>query len=357
MKLDRTTYKRHHWWMAALLCLTACLMAGCDGGQNEPDDGGNVRLQVQSLTRSGEGDEEPAVELKDGTTIRMLLATATTGGEGVSKSSGQVTYVKTQTRNEWNSEVYVKAGTNYFVYGFMPSGIATQSQISDPNADGGAKLTLSGLSVLSAEDVCVIVGVAKGNEPVVPTKGEFGYAADDENSISLLMDHLFAAVDLKFKVSTEYSRLRKIKIKEVWLKLTKPIADGKGSCEITFAHSATYPIFSIGSTTTQGTGTKPETMLYPLNSEGTVELKTDETFDCSGYFSPTFAQAVSVVTTYEVWDNHEKKLHDRTAENPLGELLASVKRGERKEITLTVNPTYLYVLSEPDLDNPTLEVN
>jgi hypothetical protein len=26
-------------------------------------------------------------------------------------------------------------------------------------------------------------------------------------------------------------------------------------------------------------------------------------------------------------------------------------------LTLTVNPTYLYVLSEPDLDNPTITIN
>ena len=34
-----------------------------------------------------------------------------------------------------------------------------------------------------------------------------------------------------------------------------------------------------------------------------------------------------------------------------------LQRGHMYSVTLTVNPTYLYVLSEPDLDNPTVKIN
>ena len=46
---------------------------------------------------------------------------------------------------------------------------------------------------------------------------------------------------------------------------------------------------------------------------------------------------------------------DCTATNKLPDL--SAVRGQRVLLNMTVNPTYLYVLSEPDLDNPTIKIN
>jgi hypothetical protein len=36
--------------------------------------------------------------------------------------------------------------------------------------------------------------------------------------------------------------------------------------------------------------------------------------------------------------------------------LASMRRGKKTSLTLTVEPTYLYQLSEDELDNPTIVV-
>ena len=58
------------------------------------------------------------------------------------------------------------------------------------------------------------------------------------------------------------------------------------------------------------------------------------------------------ITVYDRKGNLIRKGCEAT--NKIPDLEAS--RGQRVQLNLTVNPTYLYVLSDPDLDNPTVKV-
>ena len=87
-----------------------------------------------------------------------------------------------------------------------------------------------------------------------------------------------------------------------------------------------------------------------------------------GYFVP-FADVANSLVLECKYDVYDKNV---TNEHPDGNLVRKdcvttnklpadnvIKSGtkQRTTLTLTVNPTYLYVLSDPDLDNPTVVIN
>ena len=71
--------------------------------------------------------------------------------------------------------------------------------------------------------------------------------------------------------------------------------------------------------------------------------------------SPALSNSLTLVCTYDVYDKQGNLVRQEcTAENKLQSV--TLTRGEWRTVNLTVNPTYLYVLSEPDLDNPTVVI-
>ena len=67
-------------------------------------------------------------------------------------------------------------------------------------------------------------------------------------------------------------------------------------------------------------------------------------------------------STYDVYDTKGNKVRQNCkAENKIDPYilfnkLSNLDRGKKYIINLTVKPTYLYVMSDPDLDNPTVEL-
>jgi hypothetical protein len=66
-----------------------------------------------------------------------------------------------------------------------------------------------------------------------------------------------------------------------------------------------------------------------------------------------------LTSEYDVYDKDGNLIRQNcTAENKLPVTPDEQwKSGNRIVVPLTVEPTYLYVLSEPDLDNPTIIIN
>jgi hypothetical protein len=72
--------------------------------------------------------------------------------------------------------------------------------------------------------------------------------------------------------------------------------------------------------------------------------------------APVLSSNLTLVCTYDVYDtNNNLTRQNCKAENKLPG--GTVNRGEWRTVNLTVNPTYLYMLSEPDLDNPSITMN
>lgn len=345
--------------LASLLIGWGSLLTGCadhadvESGspQGQKGEGAAEALLVRSVTRAGgEGTAAPLA-------IMMYLTSQTGETPTFETTSGIVTFQPEGSTDSQNSTVAVKSGTTYNVFGFMPAGVAASSELTGVSATG-ATLTINNMSVIASQDVCVIIGVKKGalavNESV--KAGEFDYTASTEADgiygVSLLADHIYAAASLKFLAvdvtdGVTYSALRKVKLKRVSLKSP----DKRVNATVPLVVGRTNPIDNGFSMTDADTSDGTTDIELYSNAEG-YELKTgsDPDFpDISFYFAPGHNSGLSIETEYDIYDTNGKLIRgDCKAENNIGNAVGSVARGHKKELTLKVDPTYLYMLSDED---------
>ena len=112
------------------------------------------------------------------------------------------------------------------------------------------------------------------------------------------------------------------------------------------------------------------TLYQSQQSQGeTLTLATANTpLTFTAYFSPGVQTGLSIVSTYDVYDTNPSAGHpegnlirkDCTATNtiPLSliDAFTEAERGKIYTLNLFVKPTYLYVMSDPDLNNPTVTI-
>lgn len=253
------------------------------------------------------------------------------------------------SNNDWHSQATVEENKNYTIYGFMPKKDPISSSIS--KSDDVVTLTLSNISTVSADDVCFITGVKDLDDDLL--QGQFDYTGKaDNNYLRLLLDHLFASVKFNFQVNATYKTLRTIKVKSLTLNTTAGTMTA--TVKLTPNTTDTYP--ATVEYTTPTTGTSSATFFE--STEGVEIPSTTTSFVCC--FAPAVASSLTLVTTYDVYDRKGNLIRkDCEATNKLPDnlnLASQPTRGQQVTLTLTVNPTYLYQLSDPDLDNPTFTI-
>ena len=282
--------------------------------------------------------------------------------------------------NQWRSSEEIDAGS-YYLYGYIPSGGDVLSSASiTPIGEGyqdGATLTLSGLNTVTPNDVCVIVGAKEGSksgDDVTVTDMAVGQfvtqikSGDDGNYLFLLFDHLYSSIRFRFKVDAPYNELRTINLKKLEMKGYKKEGSTTTSVnskvnaviELTPNTAGDSPITSITITAVEGSGGDLEKAL-PIYNCGTgtpVELTPDYS-DFLGCFAANLCNVFDLTSTYDVYDKSNNLVRSNcTATNKIDitSLIdaGGMQRGTMYTVNLTVKPTYLYVLSEPDLDNPSL---
>lgn len=288
----------------------------------------------------------------------------------------------------------VKAGS-YYVYGFIPRNAADGATITgNPTFDEGAVLTIEGLQSITS-DACVIIGAKEGfsadydgdwtdtnhNDAYDDgtdirtnrlTAGDFKFnlktGESANNYMYLLFDHLCSALDIRMRVYKDYDDLRTIKLKELHLQTATDEGKTKKKMNVTVTLKKTAdggdPIKSV---VYEPTGEEECDGIVYQDEEGT-RLSTDYSlFLC--HFIPLGTKKLILTSTYDVYDKNV------TLEHPEGNLiranckatntiditkkidrLKEVKRGYKYTINMTIQPTYLYMLSEPDLDSPTVTV-
>ena len=250
-------------------------------------------------------------------------------------------------------------GVTYYLYGYMPVEMGGTAKIEKlPNKTSyvdGAKLTLSGISPVSAYDACVVSGiqqVASTSSPEALVAGQYHYEGKEkgQNHVYMMLDHLYASVSIDLKVEVSYAELRTIKLKKMALAST---AVEKVNAVLSLAANVPYQV-----NWEETAGTAESTPFYE-NKEG-LELPTSTTTQpMYGYFVPisNVANSLTLVCIYDVYDKKGNLLRkDCTAANQLSTLFSNLKAGEQQRFHLTVSPTYLYQLSDADLDNPTFTV-
>ena len=352
--------------VSLLLLLAAVLLAAC----SDDADTAEVETDVLQLVAYAQGktDVEPTATRADLPGYHEYKGPSSIG---VYATSAEEAPASIRTFNyavdQWRSLVNVKNDETYYIYGYMPASADVHCNISkregeDMKYSHGAVLSFPELPPVLGEDFCVVAGVQQlinKTDEVNLTPGVFTFTGKQtgKNFACLMLDHLYSCVKFSFKVSEAYDKLRTIKLTKVELKTTQQIS---------------YPLVVTmkageGYTVDLSDDATPRSNVYMKLSieEGGVPLSTTVKEVAEGYFVPKSDVAENLVLrcTYDIYDKNV------TEEQPEGNLVrqncvaenklpTTIVAGtdQRTLLTLTVTPTYLYVLSEPDLDNPTIVV-
>ena len=284
------------------------------------------------------------------------------------------------------------AAETYYLYGYMPhdnSITTTISSTATPNDNSaysnGAVLTLRNMPTITDKDFCVMIGATNGKDyyrdnadysVTSLARGNFMYAAQPteavgdtpkgSNYVYMLFDHLYAALRINIRVHGAYDALRTIKLKELKLKTCVGETPTKKKADATITLAKT----------TDGSDPIRSIVFTPVGNEevdGTI-YKDDEgttlTTEFSSYISYFAAVGVSqfiIESTFDVYDKNPSPGHPEgnlVRENckatntiVLSQLISGqtvTRRSARYTINLTIQPTYLHVMSEPDADDPNL---
>ena len=337
--------------VAATILLSAC-SSDDSGAQNNTTDNIPVGIKMQVKTFSSFfADPGPtAVPAPTGFTAYTPDKRTTMGiymllpSDWASPEEKSITY-----SDKWHAYFEVEKNKTFTVYGYMPKTGEMGSTLTSIT-DNGAALTITGIKPVTTDDFCIITGVKDTDDGL--KEGQFSWSTPMEEvetyKISLLMDHLYAAALFRMKIDAEYASLRTIKLKTMTLRTDceSVIATISLTHNDTGASPISGVVFALS-------GSSKDFLVF--NSDAGTALDKDTPVDINTCFAPTLSNNLTIVTTYDVYDRKGNLIRqNRTATNKLPNLDAT--RGQKVQVNMTVNPTYLYVLSEPDLDNPTIKI-
>ena len=243
---------------------------------------------------------------------------------------------------KWRASFDVVRDKTYTVYGYLPKTSDMSSSLTK-NTANEATLTITGMKPITTDDICIITGVKETETGL--KEGQFSWNTpieDETYFMYLLLNHLYASVRFSMKIEEEYAQLRTIKLKSMTLSTNKDSV----SAEISLTHNTTGAI-PITNVTYTETGTSSEADIFS-DDEGIALETTPMAIDAC--FAPNLSGSLTLVSTYDVYDSQGNLIRQGCkSTNKIPALGAN--RGERVQVNLTVNPTYLYVLSHKDLDN------
>ena len=299
------------------------------------------------------------------------------------------TFFYRPTDKTWQLNMDIENNGTYYLYGYIPKEDAEGVTISPNEAySDGAVLTINGLNAVTHSDVCVIIGAKNGgnvNNDATGTgesikrlrAGQFAVyvlrtvkdeGASGNNFIFLLFEHLYSALRFRFSVHEEYAALRTIKLRKLELTTYKD----KNGTGVKAKYNATITLKKNDDDVPPIVGdvefTPVESSANVLNVpifEGEVTLPTYPELpeEFLGCFVPGGGQYFKLRCTYDVYDSKGNLIRQGCeAENNFNikEKFGSefkLASGHCFTYNIIVQPTYLYILSDPDLDNPTIIIN
>jgi hypothetical protein len=276
----------------------------------------------------------------------------------------------------------VKSGY-YYAYGFVPRDAADNAELEHLDGSSkwanGAKLKIYGLKAV-ASDPCIIIGAKEGPNKYEDNglkAGDFKFHLDtgtkkidnkdviNPNYLYFLFDHLYSALSISMRVNGTYHALRHISLKE--LKLRTQTSEGtpyKSDVTITLSanNTGTNPIGeSVAGVISYDKYTYSDTESTIYSNSTGFDLGTDYSMFL-GHFLPQGVTSLILTSVYDVYDTHGNLIRQNcSATNAL--VLSKLFNGQTESlrgweytVNLTIKPTYLYVMSDPDLNNPTVTV-
>lgn len=293
---------------------------------------------------------------------------------------------------KWRSSKTDLEAKDYYLYGYAPHRDYCEATISPDPLTGqyseGAVLTIPDLHAIDSTDYCVVTAAKNGKDDYKAdadysvtglVQGDFKYAAQTtgagggKNYVYLLFDHLYAALNVTVRVDNSapyhYASLRKIKLRQIILQTAIGSTKTKDRTTATITlhktTNGTSPITNVTFAPTYVENTEASCVMFE-SDEGDWLKTTDETVEktYSCYFMPQGINRLILTCTYDVYDTNNAPDYNLirkgcTATNTIpieiftGQTTAL--RRNRYTINLTVKPTFLYMMSDPDLDNPSVE--
>ena len=339
-------------YISILSIATAVLLSACSSGDSEvqtaPTEVKSVGDNIQVMAYAPPFASADPTDDPEGFSPYTPDKTTSMGIYMLS-SEGSPKEEKLIYTNKWHAYFEVDANTTYTVYGYMPKTGDMSSTLTKSAAN--ATLIISNIKAITTEDICIITGVNDKREGL--KEGNFNWkwpistsTEEESYKIHLLMDHLYAAALFSMKIDAEYAQLRTIKLKTMTLSTDK----GSVNATITLTHNDTGA--SPVSVEYSASGSSDAVVVF--NSDEGVALDVTNPLEISACFAPTLSGSLTMVTTYDVYDRKGYLIRKNcTATNKLPNMDAV--RAQQVQLNLTVNPTYLNVLSDYDLDNPTVK--
>lgn len=283
-----------------------------------------------------------------------------------------------KSSDKWRTDLENIADGTYQLYGYIPHQTAINYSITDYNGadeaySEGAIMKLAKVPTVMPNDLCVVIGAKHGYDREHDSglrMGDFSFRAkqgtDSKDFVFLLFDHLYAALKVNMSIYADYAKLRTIKLKSLQLSTQAGDETTRQRTDITIKLRATdgsvNPIENI--TYDQPTTPYPAIdggLEFWSNPAGTALTTDYQPF--IGHFMPLGITRLSLTSIYDVYDTKENlirkdcKVTNSVLLSALFSGQTQTERGKRYTINMTIQPTYLYMLSEPDLNNPTVVVN
>ena len=401
-KIRMATYQ-----LGVLLCLTTGLLLSACSGDSTSDSPVSSDRQIR-LTAGAHQFSVDKQEAVSPAATRSVTYPNTTDWEPYDDQSNMLVFMAKSKDNpsssdvlsrlcsfssanaDWQANVTITdAASKYNIFGFMPIDIENSSDNvsisrlpNQSNYDAGAQMTIRGLKVLTMSDPCVIVGVARQEEKtsdVTLQWGKFDFTfkqnttGDVTDYMSILVDHIYSRYYFSLKIDADYAQLRTIRVKKMTLEAlsddgTKTLRSVDATVSIRSNTTNTNPVTSVSFS--RNTGTRSVTVFDKTTTTNTdytngIELSQSKTeFQRAGYcLAPCDQRWFRLTTEYDVYDRTGKHIRTNTAVNSFNTAnfkekpITSTTPGLEHTIQIVVNPTYIYILSDADLDNPPFVVN
>jgi hypothetical protein len=297
-----------------------------------------------------------------------------------------------RSSGKWRTLIDIKTSETFYLYGYIPHNTGVSFEVTDKdgnkaNFSEGAVMHLNNLPTITPEDLCIVVGAKNGKDDYKASgdytvtglqQGDFSYEAKamgenpKGNYVFLLFDHLYSALRLRIRVDGDYNKLRTIKLKKIQLQTSTDAGLTKRKTNVTITLNKTTDESSPIALDEFGNELIEFTPVGTLTSDSVVfsskdgHLLTTDYQPFQSHFMPKGVTKLIVTSTYDIYDKD-------TSVNPDGNLVrkdckatniiqlnkivdrfTETKRGYRYTLNMTIQPTYLYMLSEPDLDSPTV---
>lgn len=341
----------------ALLCLLT--LACTDDAPREGEVKGKVRIDLSAMVNA-EVSTRAYTEWTSTAADRRTFAIVAQTPVGNQDVLAQGLWRYMEDVPGYQSNLWLGGG-QYRFFAFTPSYSASSNadgtlnpQVSFTSAGGNMQADISNCYAFGKEDLLLSSAFCADAAGATPADNAMITIAGTEGkrTIDFYMDHLLAKLNLCFYVENEYADLREIDLKSVSLQ------GAAANASVAYSFSAQYNGNDKGFTRTAVTPVT--TSAQPLKWEKTLRLTTEAQQFCTAYFLPealSSTHEMLATVTYDVYDKktHETR-HDVVATSHVKVNSSLPQAGHSYTVNVRVVPTYIYVLSDADMDNPTIKL-